>query len=391
MSQPFAHTLQSVGDDGVRGWLLKCACALALVAVWTAWFLLSSVPLYVATDAAQLEVDQTAYPLQSPIDGRIVRTALVLGADVHKGDVLVDLDSDAERYQLETERRRLDALGPQIAKINDELAVLMTGQRLSGAESQTALDEARARADEAQAAVRLAGEELTRAEKLYTQGLLSQIDLLRTRSERERRVAAAMGLAVTLDRVRAGHLVSDTDQQGRAERLRRDLLSVQSQVQTEKAVIQRLEHDVQERRILAPIDGRIGETARPHSGEFIKAGDRLATIVPSGELRAVSFFDASSAVGRIRRGQTARLRLKGFPSIQYGSIRATVAIVGEEAHDRTIRVELNLEPHGQSPVSFQHGMPATAEIEVDRVSPAQLVFRSTGYWLMSNSRGRSAQ
>ena len=76
-------------------------------------------------------------------------------------------------------------------------------------------------------------------------------------------------------------------------------------------------------RPMCPVGGRHFEHERP-PGTLIQPGEPLATIVPSGEPRAVAHFPPV-VIGRIQPGQRARLRLAGFPWTQYGTVPATVA------------------------------------------------------------------
>jgi hypothetical protein len=92
----------------------------------------------------------------------------------------------------------------------------------------------------------------------------------------------------------------------------------------------------------------------------------------------VAEFPPSSALGRIRPSQAARLRLVGFPWTEYGSIAAVVNAVASEVRAGTVRVELAIQPDEASAVPFQHGLPGTVEIEVERVAPATLVLRAGG-------------
>lgn len=84
-----------------------------------------------------------------------------------------------------------------------------------------------------------------------------------------------------------------------------------------------------------------------------------------------------AGLGRVREGQTARMRLEGFSWVQYGSLRARVNKVGSEAHGGRVRVELTVVSSG-GPVPLQHGLPGTLEIEVERVTPATLALRAAG-------------
>ena len=381
MAQPFAHTLRSLEADRVRAWLAALACTALLLLVWSAWFFFARLPVYVVSDSARLEVNQAVHPIQSPVAGQIRTIHLTLGADVAQGDVLIDLDAEAQRLQLQEEQTRLDTLAPQLERISGELIAQKQGRREAVEGAGSAGEEARARLREAEAAASQAREELTRAEKLHESGLVPEIEFLRTRSDFERRQALAATLRLDIDRQRSEQRVSDSEQAVRAERLEREQAVLRGQLATEKAIVERLTHERDQRRIRAPIDGRVGEIAEVHAGEFVRAGDRLAAIVPSGQLKAIAYFPPSTALGRIRQGQAAHLRLDGFPWIQYGSIAALVSNVASEMRDGRIRVELRLTPDPASRIPFQHGMPGSVEIEVASASPAVLVMRTTGQWL----------
>jgi multidrug resistance efflux pump len=147
---------------------------------------------------------------------------------------------------------------------------------------------------------------------------------------------------------------------------------------TAAATVERLAHEIERRRIRAPMAGRLGEVAELRTGSVVREGDRLAAVVPLGDLQVVADFLPPSALGRVRPGQPARLRLEGFPWTQYGSLAATVSRVASEVRSGRIRVELSVDSKGASPIPLQHGLPGTVEVQVERVTPATLVLRAAG-------------
>ena len=112
----------------------------------------------------------------------------------------------------------------------------------------------------------------------------------------------------------------------------------------------------------------------------MREGERLASIVPQGQVRAVAEFNAQ-ALGRLRSGQRARLRLEGFPWTQYGYVDSTITSVASETRDQRVRVELSVRVAPGSPIPLQHGMPGVAEVEVERVAPLALLLRALGHSL----------
>jgi membrane fusion protein (multidrug efflux system) len=73
----------------------------------------------------------------------------------------------------------------------------------------------------------------------------------------------------------------------------------------------------------------------------------------------------------------------GFPWTKYGMLQAEVDRVGNEPKDGLIRVELVLHSPQRTNIPLQHGLPGSAEVEVDRVSPFALVLDAAGRFLMS--------
>lgn len=124
------------------------------------------------------------------------------------------------------------------------------------------------------------------------------------------------------------------------------------------------------------MDGSLGEVANIRPGSVVHQGDLLAAVVPAGKLRVVARFLPADALGRIRPGASARLRLHGFPWPRFGSVPAVVSSVASEVRDGRIRVEFSVTSEQPSVrVPLQHGLPDTVEVEVARTTPAALIVR----------------
>jgi len=142
-------------------------------------------------------------------------------------------------------------------------------------------------------------------------------------------------------------------------------------------------------QIVASGDGRLGEVAPLRAGSFVREGDRLAAIIPDGLLRVVASFPPSEAIGRVRKGQKAWLRLDGFPAAEYGPIVANVVSVGNEVRDGKVQVELALQPNPRIPL--QHGLPGELDVEVDRISPASYLLRKAGGYLAGAAEAATSE
>src|SRR5918995_1310404 len=219
------------------------------------------------------------HPIDARMAGRVVRVTLPVGAAVKEGDVLVELEADAERLALEQSRARLDALDPEIASIRREIAA-----------------EERAIDDERRSAAGARDEQRTR----------------------------------------------ESDRLVRIQRLRGTLSRLEGERGTSAAAVKRFEYEVERRVLRAPVAGRIGEAVDLKTGAAVREGERLAAIVPDGPLRVVAQFAPAAAFGRVFSGQPATVRLEGFPWAEYGSLRARVTRVANEMRDGLVRVELEV-------------------------------------------------
>jgi membrane fusion protein (multidrug efflux system) len=207
---------------------------------------------------------------------------------------------------------------------------------------------------------------------------VAQAELLRAETEAQKRHAAASAQALTISKLESEAKSKENNHGVRRAQLEREAASADGEIQTAEAGIKRFEHVVEQRRICAPVAGELGEATELRPGGFVTEGQKLGAIIPSGQLKLVAQFLPLTALGRVRSGQRARLRLDGFPWAQYGSVTATVSGVATEPRDGQLRVELAVRPESVPAVALQHGLTGTVEVEVERASPATLVLRAAG-------------
>lgn len=381
MSTVFFRSTYVLGADGFRRWTLGWLLVTALLGAWGAWFCLARVRVYRVTEMAHLETYQAAHPVEAPVAGRVVATHLILGQEVQAGDVLVELDAEAQQRQLEEERTRLASLAPQLAALHEAVAAEEQALNEARQTARVALDEARVQFRGAEEVLSYTEEKAKRLTLLQTRGHVAELDLLRAKAEAQERRAEADVRRFEISRLERDQRTQQSDRTARLGQLKHEATRLVGQIDTTTATIKRLEYEIQQRQIRAPVAGRLGEVADLRVGAFVPEGGRVGAVVPPGAIRAVADFVPSAALGRIEPGQPVRLRLNGFPWTQYGSLAATVASVASEARDGRIRVELTVHPDPTSPIPLQHGLPGTAEVEVEHVSPATLILHAAGQFL----------
>lgn len=99
-----------------------------------------------------------------------------------------------------------------------------------------------------------------------------------------------------------------------------------------------LQQDLKATAIIAPIAGTINELNINSIGAFIRAGDTIAEIVPSGnDLRIQAYIDPKD-IGLIEPGQLCRVALTAFDAARYGYMTGELIRI---AADTTFREDSN--------------------------------------------------
>jgi len=387
MSTAFSRTLRLLDADRGRLSLAGLLGGIALLGGWTAWALLARVTLYEVTPAARLEVDRAIYPIQAPLLGRVSATTLAVGRAVQAGEVLVELDTSAERLQVSEERTRLAAIAPQIEALRGQIASEEKATTEEKQASQVAVEEARANARQAEAPATYNAAEIERLRQLHEGGLIPERDYQRGRADAQQTRATAEREQIAVRRIEQEQRTREADRGSRVRAFQTEITKLDGEASARRATVQRLENEIERRAIRAPIAGRLGEAATLRVGAVLHEGDQVAAIVPDGRILAVAQFPPQSALGRIAPGQQAKMRLDGFPWTEYGTVSAVVTRVASEVRDGTVRVELAIDSSQPTRIPLQHGLPGSIEVTVERIAPAALVLRTAGR-MLSAPRGR---
>ena len=371
--------------DGSRRTLVFLGIISILIGLWATWLFKARVSVYASTGVARLEVSQENHPVDAPVLGRVTAAHLVAGQRVTAGDPLLELDANPERLERSQAIAKLVPSAERLRSLQDELNAQQRAINVERRSAEAAAAEALAKAQEATAAAELAVEEANRLSNLQRRGLVSELDAFRGRKQAEERQSQARAAEAAAQRVTRDLAAKEQDRLGQIARLKNEIAEIEGGRNEAVAASERLDYQIDQRQVRAPISGTLAEVAPLKVGGMVQAGDRVCTIVPDGGLKVVALFRPSVALGRIREGQLARVRLEGFPWTQYGSATATVTNVSGEVRDGQVRVDLALNKSSDSPIPLQHGLPAEVQVEIEQISPAALVLRSVGEQLRVNA------
>jgi len=391
MPVQFFRTARSLEADSSSSWLLSLVVAGALLGAWGLWFVFAQITIYRVSDLARLGTVSRVHPMDAAVAGRIVETSLELGRPVHLGEVLVELDSKSERLELDEQRARLAALLPQLTKLRSEITAeekALTEDREAG---RWSLEQARARNLRAAKLAAIVGDISERYHALVQARVGAQVQYLRALSEAQEAQGSADAARLEVSRLQEDLRSHEADRLAHIAELNRQASQLEGEHDVARAVIARLIHEIEIRHLRAPIDGRIGAIVQDiRVGAFVAEGRRLCTIVPPEKAIAVADFAPWTALGLIRPRQSARLRLRGFPWAQYGSIPARVTEVASEPRAGRIRAEFSIDTAAVPMIPVQNGLQGSVEVAVERVSPVLLVLRAAGQLLTKPERASAS-
>lgn len=378
MSGSFPRTTRSLRADRAAPLALGLAVAGALALGWLGWSALARVPVRAVSRSARIEAAAEPRRIQAAVAGAVSAVEVGLGDPVQAGQLLIRLDDAAARSALADATSTRDALGHQLERLAEAREALSGAGSLDEAARRSAAAAARSKLDQVEVAARQAEEEAQRARELAASGAISAreveqaevaVERLRLETSVQRQVWSQLGSEI------GGALQVSQVELGRIEQ---QLAELRGALASAEARVTAAEQTVRRHAIVAPTDGTVGALEVREPGAVVASGDLLVTVVPAGDVHVVATFGAADALGRIRPGQPARVRLDAFPWTTWGSVSATVARVADEPDPdgEGVRVELSID--GTSGVPLQHGLPGTVEVVVDRASPAALVLRAAG-------------
>src|SRR5262245_54098210 len=195
----FSRTLNALNADTCSPARLRLSLVVLLLTAWGLWFWLARVTVYVAADAARLEVDRAAHPLEATVSGRVVSSRLLIGREVTAGEVLVELDGAEERLAMERERSHLEGLKAEVAALEDLFAAGQSVIERQNEAADAALEVAQLRFREEDGVAAFADQEARRMERLRADDTISELEMMRVRTgaEKLRASASAFQLEVT--------------------------------------------------------------------------------------------------------------------------------------------------------------------------------------------------
>jgi hemolysin D len=377
---PFSRTSQLIVNARLGRDAGMIIAVLVLLVGWAAWLMLGRISIYTTSQQMKLESEKLPVQIEVPVEGVVAECSLILSREVAEGDILVRLDShtfelarDELAAEVKADQVAIDALARQKEaedKARSAVADLAKRTQSAGYAKNAASRTASA----------YKSKETAITDQLHKAELASEVDMIRANGEAAslRAQMFATAAQAALDSSNARVSVSDRD--ARIAALEKTLSDAEALKDVHQARLDAAAYEVVRRTIRASAAGILADITPCSPGRGVMPGQVLATLLPRSELHVVSFFRPEDAVGRVRQGQGAKLRIDNFPWTQYGTLDGAVDRVGSEPRDGLVRVELKI-VHPNPSIPLVHGLTGLAEIEVEKVSPFRLLLRMAGQLL----------
>ncbi len=357
---------------------------------WAIWFFSKDITTYSVSDVARLEQAQNTVQVSTQRAGRVVAIAASLGDTLRTGDLLIQLDTSALDLELDGDARVSQRLTEQLAAIERDQSLL---DKKFAEEDKALLDQLKFLRGQHQLQVsnqQIQAEVTERYERLLQKQQSSELDYLV--AKRTYQQMAMETLAAEAD-IRA--------EQDRREQIANEYQLVVSELKQRSVNIQRKLVEVEtrmrqstlaadEQQLRAPITGTLASLADIREGEVLVAGQQVATIQAEGGIGIQAYFPPAQALGHIRPGQYARVKLDGFSWARYGQLHARVERVASAVRQERILVQLSLQGKVPPQLPLLHDLPARVEIATGTKTPYQLLLQRVGDALTGERQSRQA-
>lgn len=376
MPIPFHRTLRALENERPHRCPPALLLALVLLGAWATWMVEARVPVYAVSNRGRLEVSTTSHRSATLTPGRVARVLVELGQLVEAGQALVQLDDSLERRRVDEALAQLQAIELRIRATGAQRGVEERVRQWQTRASEAALEQSRVALLSADQRSTYRRQYADMSDGLRREALISEAEAREAAEQLSISRWQVSAAEATLEKERIESRYADEVQGAQIANIARQLTDLQASLLTARAALETARTALERTLVRAPVAGRIGSMAPLQVGDVAREGEVVATVIPDEDLRVMAEFTPAEALGRVRRGQTAQIRLTGFSAAEFGLLEAVVSQVAREPRAGSVRVELTLPPDTHTRVPLQHGLPGSVEVCVDSAAPWRLLLRS---------------
>lgn len=357
---------EMAGREGISGSLIMVliTALVVLILVWASWAELDNV----TRGEGRVVSSVQNQVVQASEGGVILRRMVSENSKVSEGDVLFEIDPvdascelnrlaqrlsgfDIKEMRLRAEMdgsdfvlpNALGALSPMVA-LSDQSLFAARRAELAGQlavleqrklQKQQDLRATETSLETAKKMVQFLGEEIAIVEPLVRDKIAPATRLLELQRQIEQVRGDQERALVGIDQAKAGLKELETEIENTKSRyvLRAmdELNSVVAEQSELRQALPQLEQRVSRTVIRAPMDGIVSQLNYRTPGGFVKTGDAVLEMVPTGEALVVEARILPQDISQIRVGDAVRIRLSAYDSARYGSLDGRVSRISADA------------------------------------------------------------
>ena len=287
------------------------------------------------TDNANVEAD--VVPLNIRVGGQVLHVRVQEDAYVHKGDVLVELDSREYVFRVQQAEAELESARAQIEVSEAEAIVAEAAAKGVHSSARAAVSTSKAAASNAEAEVSVARAALARAqaeayrvelefdrtERLRNEKLVSQAELNNAQAAHDAAQAALAGARAQVaaaEQARQAELSRVDEATGQRDQsapvsakiaaARAAAALSRARMKVAEAALAQAKLTLEHTCLLAPTDGWVSKLS-VREGQTLLPGQSVAQLVPVQTYVIANFKETQ--VGSIRAGQPVEVEVDAFP------------------------------------------------------------------------------
>ena len=318
-------------------------------------------------NVSTLYQDQRAQQINTVIPGRIVKWYIKEGDVIKKGDTIVQLADTKDDYldpnlvertkdQLISKQQKLvfyseniDAIKSQINAIKNNREFKINSYENKIEQYKRKLISDSSEVVSAEVDYKIASEQLVRGKQMYTQGVISLVELERRSAQNNKALAILTEkqqkfqntkLEINITKIDINAIRQEADDKIFKSRsdiatYRGEIAGTTGDVAKNKNVLANYISRGNQKWLIAPQDGQIIKAKKSGINEIVKEGEMIVEMVPSKIDYAIELFIEPMDLILINSGQKVRMIFDGFPAIvfsgwpnnSYGTFGGRVSMV----------------------------------------------------------------
>ncbi|AWY21285.1 HlyD family type I secretion periplasmic adaptor subunit [Moraxella bovis] len=318
MSQKNYQKAKSRSKPSVIIWV-----ALVTIIVLITWASFAKIDQVTRAQATVIASDRTQ-EIQAADNGILSELLVKEGDDVKKGDLLAILEEERAKAALDNSATKVAALRARVARLEAEIfdRPLNFPEEVQKyteyVQNQTELYNRRRQAitqDVAslQKMLDLAKRELAMNEPLLVHGDVSQADVIRLR-----RQVADIEAQITNKRNKY------------FEDAQTELTKAQEELESESEQLRDRTQVLEEKRLFAPVDGKVNNIAVTTIGGVVRPGDTIMQLLPTSSDLIVEAKVQPVDIAYVKEGQTASVKLDAYDYSIFGAMNGEVIYISPD-------------------------------------------------------------